>query len=93
MRYSRGNRLGHVAPTGADAGAPSGRGGERGAGLNSWLMRGPAWAWKVLKHLLRDLRRPSWIVAHFAKKDRHITLRNECVTRFVTLGGEPTKAF
>ena len=64
MRYSRGNRLGHVAPTGADAG-----------GLNSWLMRDPAWAWKVLKHLLRDLRRPSWIVAHFAKKDRHITLQ------------------
>jgi hypothetical protein len=25
-RYSRGNRLGHVAPTGADAAAPSGRG-------------------------------------------------------------------
>ena len=35
VRYSRGNRLGHVAPTGADAGAPSGRGGERGAGLTS----------------------------------------------------------
>ena len=32
VRYSRGNRLGHVAPTGADAGAPSGRSGKRGAG-------------------------------------------------------------
>lgn len=37
-------------------------------------MKDPAWAWKVLKHLLRDLRKPSWIVAHFAKKDRHISL-------------------
>ena len=37
-------------------------------------MKDPAWAWKVLQHLLRDLRKPSWIVAHFAKKDRHISL-------------------
>jgi transposase len=75
VRYSRGNRLGHVAPTGADAAAPSGRSGKRGAGPEAWLMKDLAWAWKVLKHLLRDLRKPSWIVAHFAKKDRHITLQ------------------
>ena len=62
VRYSRGNRLGHVAPTGADGGAPSGRSGKRGAAPQAWLMKDPAWAWKVLKHLLRDLRKPSWIV-------------------------------
>ena len=38
-------------------------------------MKDPAWAWKVLQHLLRDLRTPSWIVAHFAKKNRHISLQ------------------
>jgi hypothetical protein len=75
VRYSRGNRLGHVAPTGADAAAPSGRSGKRGAGPEAWLMKDLAWAWNVLKHLLRDLRKPSWIVAHFAKKDRHISLQ------------------